>query len=155
MDKKLPVTEFTFKLTDPIKYAQAGDEVFSYELKLLAPTSRHRASLIRLKQGYFRSILSMQKNTQDRPAVVAENATTEPVVDMEIDGPTIMSLFYMSDIDLVALENEFKALLLSAGICEVAPGVKLQDKLLDAIKFEDFEKLMGEYLAVFIVSSST
>jgi hypothetical protein len=148
MAKKLPVTEMNYKLSEAVPYASKGEQVFSFNIKLKAPSGKHRAHLIRLKQGFFRAVLFAQKsNTNRQAAEPMDDAAVEA-----IDGKMLMQMFYMSDIDLVALQDEFRGLL-AANIGEIADGVPLTQFMIEQINQDDFEGLMGEYMAVFIVSS--
>ena len=152
MGKKLPVTEHIFKLDEPIKVASKGDEILVYEIKLKAPCGKHRNHLIRLKQGFFKAAMEANKSRPEAEidAVVADETETS----IEETAKTIMALFYMSNVDLVALEDEFKTLLVN-DIGEVSDGIRLNAHMIDQMSLSDFERLMSEYLAVFILSSST
>lgn len=150
---KLPVTEFTFKLTSPISFAHKGEQEFSFELKLKAPKGKHRANLIRLKQGFFRSILEQSK--ANSPTQAAAPPIDPDAPEFEWTSKIIMNAIYMSSIDIVALEAEFKSLL-CADLAEVHPGIALTSFMVDNdLAHEDFEELMGEYIAVFIASALT
>lgn len=148
--KAQPITEMNYKLSSAVPYASHGEQVFSFNIKLKAPLGRHRAHLIRLKQGFMRSVLAAQKNAPERAENIAENnVEAEPYV---ISGADIIKLFYGSDIDLVKLQDEFR-LLLAANIGEIAEGIPLNAYMIDQISQEDFEGIMGDYMAAFIVSS--
>lgn len=151
MTKKTKVlSEFKYTLQSPVKVARAGEEELIFNLTLKSPTAKHRSHLIRLKQGFLKAAVSAQRNN-----VIgnAENKTVEPE-DQEITGDAIMALLYISDIDLAALEEEFRTLLL-AGICEVLEGVNLNPYTAEQLSLQDFEGIMGAYMANFIISSST
>ena len=151
---KLPVTEFNFKLKSAIPFANKGEQEFSFELRVKAPSGKHRANLIRLKQGFFRSVLEIQSGAKPNPDASNSPPDTE-APDFKWTSEGIMQILYMSSIDVVALESEFKNLL-CADIAEVSPGISLTSFMVDnSMSHADFEELMGEYIAVFILSSST
>lgn len=152
MGKKLPVTEHIFKLDEPIKVANKGQEDLVYEIVLKAPCGKHRNHLIRLKQGFFKAAVEANKSRPDAGAeAVVEEAAEPSIVET---AKTVMALLYMSNVDLVALEDEFKTLILN-DLGVVSDGVRLNSHMIDQMSLSDFERLMGEYLAVFILSSST
>ncbi len=151
--KKIAKTEFEYKLSTPVKVAKKGDEELVFKIKLKAPTAKHRAHMIRLKQGFLKAVISAQNSATIKNAR-ADADTMAEAAEAKIDGAAIIGLLYISDIDVAALEEEFRNLLL-AGICEVDEGINLNAHMLDScVSLEDFESIMGEYLANFIVSSS-
>ena len=145
------ITEFNYTLKAPVKVAKGGEEELVFILKLKCPTAKHRAHLIRLKQGFLKAAVSAQRSNAMQ---VESNAPQEDEGHSEITGDAIMALLYISDVDLVGLEDEFRSLLL-AGVCEVLEGVNLNSHTAEQISLNDFEGLMGEYLANFIILSST
>lgn len=142
------MNNFNFKLTKPVEIAKKGDVELVFELEIRAPTGQNRAQLIRIKQGFFKALVSQSKAAA--PAAVSQDDQGANPFD-SMDGSQIMMLFYMSDVDLPALEDEFKKLLSQGGA--FADGVQLTPYHLDRIEFEEFERLMGEYIKVFIAPS--
>ena len=144
------MNSFNFKLRKPVEIAKKGDVELVFELEIRAPTGQNRAQLIRIKQGFFKALIAQQ-----RPGIAATQAqndapaTANPFADM--DGSAVVMLFYMSDVDLPALEDEFKKLLAAGGA--FAEGVQLTPYHLDKMDFDDFESLLGEYIKVFIAPS--
>lgn len=148
--KKKSISEFTHTLTSPIKVARKAEEELVFTLRLKSPTARHRAHLIRLKQGFLRAAVSAQRNQ----SLVNDAPKAAEPEDAEITGEAIMALLYISDVDLAGLEDEFRLLLL-AGVCETEDGVVVNPHTIEQLSLHDFEAMMGAYLANFIISSST
>ncbi|MCA6484100.1 MAG: hypothetical protein IM547_01705 [Chitinophagaceae bacterium] len=143
------MNSFNFRLKKPVEIAKKGDVELVFELEIRAPTAQNRAQLIRLKQGYFKAIISYEEpNRQD----VAHKTVEAPENPLDLmTGELIMAALYLSDVDLPALEEEFKKLLSARGA--FADGVPLTSFHLDQLDFDDFEALMGEYIKVFIAPS--
>lgn len=144
------MNNFNFKLSKPVEIAKKGEVELVFELDIRAPTGANRAQLIRIKQGFFKMIMQSSA-TEDGKAADKEKDGGNPLANM--NGNQVMMLFYMADIDLPALEEEFKRLLSQGGA--FADGVQLTPYHLDKLDFEEFERLMGEYIKVFIAPSLT
>lgn len=143
------MNNFNFKLHKPVEIAKKGDVELVFELDVRAPTGANRAQLIRIKQGFLKALMQQTSKTSGKAGAEDANDSGNPFDNM--DGGQVMMLFYMSDVDLPALEEEFKKLLSQGGA--FADGVQLTPYHLDKIEFEDFERLMGEYIKVFIAPS--
>ena|SRR3990167_9043702 len=137
-------SEFTFQLETPVSYHAGGNIVDGYELILKAPSNKQRHESAKLKQGFFRALKGMADNrgTVD---------TGEQKESAAISGSEVMSVIMMSDVDLSDYQENFRQLLLN-GACYVG-GVKLTQPIFESLSDSDTERLMGEYIANFLLAS--
>lgn len=147
-DKQL-ITEFNFKLSKPIKYADTNiaDEVLSVNVVLKCPQGKHRNYLIPLKQKFFRAMMDL--SSRDRNVKNESNEDSDDINKMT--GQSIMMLLYMSNIDMVEFLDQFKKMLLQGLI--YIDNVPMHSVMFDQIDPDDFEKIVGEYISNFLVSS--
>lgn len=139
-------SEFTFTLTNSIKFTEGGSQADGTTLLLKAPSNKHRRESAILKQGFFRAVKDMQQDN------APENVDTTAQQDDEDQGEGIVSLISMSDVDLVKYQESFRDLLLN-DVCYVNSTVKLTAPLYDSLSEVDTSKLMGDYLANFLLAS--
>lgn len=143
-DSKIP-EQIEFNLNKPVKYHKNGNEELSYQLTLYAPAGRHRQELVKLKQGFLKSISSLQGSYNQSNA----NQSQE---NQGIGSDEIIMILMMSDVDMNKYFDNFKALLCK-NICYVDPNQKLTEYIYDNIDLDDLERLLGEYLSNFLLSS--
>lgn len=137
--------EFTFELSTPISYARDGGFSESSTLTLKAPSNKQAREGARLKQSFWRALSDRQtKNTEPSESKDESND--------EIDGETIMAIIMSSNEDINKFQDDFKSLLLN-GVCFIDSSIKLTVPLYDSMSDADTERLMGEYLANFLLAS--
>lgn len=141
--------EFIFTLSGPLKYSNNGVFEFTNELILKAPSNKQRRESAKLKQGFFRALKSMQDSIANKPV----DDSVKPSNDDGIDADGIMPIIMMSDVDLCEFQDDFRSLLLNDA-CIVNETIKLTAPMYDSLSDCDTEKMMGEYLANFLLSSS-
>lgn len=138
-------SEFTFTLTSPLQYHDSGKLEDGYELILKAPSNKNRIESAKLKQGFFRAMKGL---SDTRGNVQSES---ESASDSVISGSEVMSVIMMSSVDLAEYQENFRVLLIS-GVCSVK-GIKLTSPMFDSLSDSDTERLMGEYIANFLLAS--
>jgi hypothetical protein len=136
-------SEFVFTLETPLKYHAKGDIAYCNELTLKAPSNKQRHHSARLKQGFFRALKGMSDNRGEIDAKEEKEG--------EISGSDVISIIMMSNVDLVEYQESFRELLLS-GAC-FAGDEKLTSPMYDSLSDSDTEKMLGEYVAVFLLAS--
>lgn len=141
-------SEFEYVLQEPIKYAAKGEENLGFKLTLKAPTAKHREYLIKLKQQFFKALAGLRNNNQNAAEAASDQAGPE-----ELEGKQILMMLYMSGIDMVDFQNTFRALLLQ-GLVKI-DEVQLNSHLIDQVGQDEFENIIGEYIASFLLSSWT
>lgn len=138
-------SEFTFKLIKPIPYHDGGNsEAIAKELILKAPSNRQRRQTAKLKQGFFRALNDIQNSKQDS-GESSDNAE-------EISGEAVLTIIMMSKVDFADYQDVFRELLLN-DIAFITDNQKLKSHNYDEISDTDSDKLMGEYIANFLLSS--
>jgi len=140
-------SEFVFQLSNPLEYHEKGQIEFANELTLKAPSNRQRHQSAKLKQGFFRAIKSMADNT----GRVETNADKSGEKEEELTGESVIEIIMMSSVDLVDYQESFRELILN-DVC-YAKEQKLTAPMYDKLSDNDTEKLMGEYIANFLLSS--
>lgn len=139
------INTFEFTLTDPLKYGYKGEERLGFLLTLKAPTAKHRDYLIKLKQQFFKALAGLRNNVKEVEAQADDSG--------ELDGSQVMMMLYMSGIDMVEFQNTFRALLLQ-GLVHIE-DLQVTPHLLDQLGQDEVERLMGEYMSNFLLSSWT
>lgn len=139
-------SEFTFTLTAPFKYSEKGVFIDCTELKLYAPSNKNRNECAKLKQGFFRALKDLESMGKNQP----ESKETK---ESTIDGDAIVSIIMMSDsVDFEKYQENFR-LLVTNGVCDMSSTVKLNSDMFNNLSDADTERLLGEYLANFLLSS--
>jgi hypothetical protein len=136
---------FEFYLNSPVSYHKAGEEEKSYQLTLYAPKGKHRQELIRLKQGFLKAITSLQNMSTGQARAEAEE-------QQGIGSQEIVMALMMSDVDMNKYFEDFKALLCK-DVCYVDSNQKMTEYIYNNMDLEDLERLLGEYLSNFLLSS--
>lgn len=137
-------SEFTFTLSKPIKIAVKGQLEEVNELLLFAPSNKQRREACKLEQGFFRALKSMADDKGDVAEAAKDDGKT-------ITGDEVLSIIMMSDVDFDEYQEIFKKLLLS-GICKVFDETFVPS-MYDLMNHNDTSRLMGEYLANFLLAS--
>jgi len=134
--------EFIFTLVKPFPYHDKGTETLCTELILKAPSNKQRRQTAKLKQGFFRAL--PKDDGQDKGKGSG---------DGKITGTQIITIIMMSqEVDLGEYQESFRDLLLNGGAM-VNDSQKLTAPLYDNMCDQDTQKLMGEYIATFLLSS--
>ncbi len=153
-------SEFTFTLRKPIPWinqSNHGTEEFASELLLKAPSNRQRRQTAALSQGFLRAIHYGQQSAQAQKHIEdvnfrSKNTNNTGDKDKILTGAEILSAVMLSDVDYVTYQEIFRTLLL-AGVASVSDGQKLTPAMYDDMSAEDSQNLMGEYIAIFLISS--
>lgn len=141
MTAKLP-SEFVFELDEPLEYAYKGDPAEATFITLLAPTSKQMDHCAFLKQAFFRAI----------PRDIEEKDEEEDKSD-PVTGAGIMQLILMSrDVDFGPVLITGRELLTS-GVALIEGETKLNKPLAEKLGMDVLEKMVGEYMANFILAS--
>ncbi len=141
------VTEFQYRLLNPLPYSSGGDIIDGTFITLSAPSSRNSKECAKLKQAFFRSI--------DQNAEVDEDAK-EAAAESEHTGEGVMIMLAMSkDVELDDVMDTARRLFTSGNNIAMVEGEgKLTSPLVDKMTMDDFEKMTGEYMLRFILASA-
>ena len=137
--------EFTFLLEDEIQYSKDGEFVKTKKLLLIAPSNKQRRDVIRLQQSFMQAIKSSMNSFSDSKAKKTTGNET-------LKGDEIIAMLLMSEIDICAMLDSFRDLLLS-GSCLLDGKVDFKEIHFDEISINDSQKLMGEFIANFLLPS--
>ncbi len=149
-------SEFTFTLRQPIKYhgTDGGAQEEAHELRLQAPSNKQRHQTAALRQGFLRAVHYGQQRAAEANNIpnITPPTGNNSNKDQTLHGPEILSAVMMSNVDFVAYQETFRILLLG-GVAFLNDGQKLTSPLYDQMSDEDTINLMGEYIAIFLISS--
>lgn len=134
--------EVEFVLEKPIDYAVSGEIAKGTLLILKAPSSRNQKERIRLQQGFFQAITALKSDAEAK----------KDAGSAEIKGAEVLALMLSSSVDMVAFHEDFKRLITS-GVCLVEGTEALTAPLYDKLHPDDLDRMLGEYLSAFILSS--
>jgi hypothetical protein len=143
-------SEFIFQLSTPIYYQEDGDaRVEARELTLKAPSNKQRRESAELKQGFMRTLKAMANDSGD----VEVDANAKGADKKETGSDEILSIMMMSkEVDFVDYQESFRKLLLN-DIAWITEKQRLTSPLYDTLSDEDTDRLLGEYLSTFLLSS--
>ncbi len=139
-------TEFRFTLSKPIKYAHGGADQESDFITLHEPSYKHMDKCIPLKQAFFRAGAQLADNDSG-DAGPSDGESTDMTAE------NLMSMFYMSDEDMVKIMLHAVELFKMPGIAMAGGEQQLKAPMIDTMSNEDLEKMTGEYILNFIVAS--
>lgn len=141
--------EFEFFLQDEITYSDGrGEAIKTKKLFLKAPSNKQTKYAFKLQQKFMQA---MKSNMADMKNQAASNQS-ETKTDEKLNGDSIFTALLMSSIDISEFLEDLKMLLIS-GACLVDGKVELIEAWFDLIGFEDKGKLLGEYIASFLLPS--
>ncbi len=137
--------EFDFKLNQPLKYTAEGQNAETMSLILIAPSQKDGRLASKLKQGFMRAVKSLQKDNVQQ-SQTAETSTSK------ISASEIVMMLYMSDVDVDEYKEIFNELILN-GNCQLDSKQKLTRPLYEKLPTEETDRMLGEYLENFMMSS--
>ena len=148
-------TELEFKLETPVAYQCDGGNHQGSLLILKAPSNKVRAHRARLKQAFMQAIAEGEdRGAKDSPEVKDPEAQKDVIIeDDEMGGYVLMMLYAAKNINIVEIIEEFKSLLVHGKCCRVEGSVDMTSSIFDSMDADDSDRLMGEYLANFILAS--
>ena len=142
------MTEFTFTLLDPIKVGEKNLNT----LRLCAPKACHKAFTAKLQQGVVTSL----KEAADNEINSKQEKVSSDVVAAPAQGlgdtyvMTLLAVKNAGDNFFSDFCKNFISLLLQPDICFLGDH-KLGSGWLDRMSNDDFDKVMGEYIAHFLL----
>lgn len=138
--------ELRFDLKNPVEFSLNGELAKGEFILCKGPTFKESKQCSILKQAFFRALPDIDSNTD-----VPEKTDDSPV---DIKGTDVIVLLSRSkEVDLGMVLDVAKKLLTS-GVAMMEGEVKLTSYVIDKMTYYDFERLVGEYMANFILESS-
>lgn len=150
--------EVHFKLTTPFEYAFKGEKRVADFISLTAPNMRQHHLAAPLAQSVMK-MFSTAYTGEDREAItqaIEDKKENEVIEEKEseetVDAETILTLMYSSKtVDINVIFEQAKTLF-KFGIALIDGESKLNDHLIHEMAVKDFENLVGEYIANFIIA---
>jgi hypothetical protein len=152
------IKEFEYTLSSPIKYQFNGEHLETNILYLKAPADVHRKIAPKIAQNVMRAFMAQNENFETKKKDGKKGKKDEEEIqekkEGEITKEVIIMLLYSSRvIDIVEFKEEFRELLLSAGICSLNNNVYLSTGHLQQIDQREIDDLMGDYISNFLLPS--
>lgn len=135
---------FDFTLSESIEYQSEGSTQTASMLELTAPSVNNRKRVAKLKQGFMRAINDLQGDKSVEGG--------EKDKDHKIKPEEVLALLQMGSVEYDEYIDIFVNLLVS-GVCKIDGKEPLTAIRVDNISFTDIERLLGEYLVNFILTS--
>jgi len=143
-----PKKEFEFILQEDLQYADGtGGFAKAKKMLLRAPSTKQKKYSIKLRQGFMQAVKS-NVDTFSKSKNTAKTSSSHE----EMKGEEILGLMLMSDVDMVGFCDTFKDLLID-GCCLVDGKIVLTLSLYEGLSDEETSRLMGEYIANFLIPS--
>ncbi len=138
--------EFDFELNVPFDYAHKGEQFQSSFIKLIAPSAKHARFCAPLKQAIFRSLPNDAGGKEE---------VDEKEKSQKLEGQTLMALIYQSEtVELSQVLLWARELFISKPAIALVEGVeRVTNPIIDVMHPDDFEEMIGEYIANFVVAS--
>ena len=146
-------SEITFKLNVPFEYAVNGAVATASLLILKAPSNKQRFQRAKLKEFFYIAFNDSNAKAKDEPAEAPKEVASEPPSEEAFAEYVIQTLYSCDKVKITEVLDEFKALLLSDGICKVEGEINLTQALYDKMDADDSDRLIGAYYAAFILAS--
>jgi len=138
-------TETQFDITKPFEYAFKGEQRRAEFVTLLPPTMKQHSQAAALKQSIIRIVTGALRGTDD-------GSSDDKDVDEPITSKMVIATIYGSDCVDVNVVWEQARLLLKEGVALIDGEQKLTVPLMEKMDPDDFENMVGEYIANFTLA---
>lgn len=152
-----------YALLGELKYATHDGEMNEAQfIEMNAPTGRHSRYVAALRQAIVKAIveegrvsaaLDSEEVRQGPPAPEKEPAEDEDEQVEIADGIEIVNILARSSVSLADTYKIARELFLQKGILKVDGDVQMTQMLIDKMTAQDFERLVGSYIANFTLPS--
>ena len=145
----------TVELSQPISYAHKGEMQEADFVELIAPNYKQLENFIPVKQAFLAAVTSTANNASEEEKAKAKAKTGEEKAKKEeITGNEVMMIMMQSKCDMTKIYL-YCAELFKSGAALVGGEQKLTAPIIEAMPLNDFDKLVGGYIANFIATSLT
>lgn len=139
------MSEVTYSLKTPFEYSSKGEQIQASFISLTAPSYKQLENAAPIKSAFMQAVL----NIADSDVGDTEVSGEKP----EIDSNQVMQVLYSSpDVNMPSVLVSAAALFKS-GVALVDGQEKMTQPLIDKMQLDDFEGLVGAYIANFIMPS--
>lgn len=147
MSKEKQLKEFEFTLSEPVTIHKSGQSVPVAKILLKCPNSRQQRDRLIIKNGFL-----YNKNQSTATATDTEQKANDVIDNLTESQKILGGLFSTKTADeMDEILNAFKRLLLDG--CGTFEGITATDHYLNQIDGDDFDSMLGEYIANFILPS--
>jgi hypothetical protein len=144
--------EIDFVLNDPVEYHNKGQSELLNKVVMTAPTAAMVKYTAPLKQIFMECFTDQITALKDLPVSEIEKAREEAKKDNNDFDSNGVSMVLSRTKEPEKLHQAFKELC-CAGVIKTPNGEKIALHTLDKFLLDDYERLLGEYLANFILGS--
>jgi hypothetical protein len=141
------MSETIYTLKTSFGYSSKGDTIDATFLSLSAPNFLQIDKVAPIKQAFVSAISSMKSSLPSELQEVESEGEDEA-----ISAKQCMQVLYASAVDISKVLQDAQKLLVS-GVVLVDGEIRLTRALLEKLTMEDFEGVLGEYIANFIMPS--
>ena len=140
-------SEFDFSLSESIVYHSGNSaECTCDTLVLKAPSNKDRKRIFKVQQMFLQATKSMMRMSEDHV-----NTPDPSDANADLDASMIVSVIMMSSVDFGDFADAVCNLLYKN--CYLDDDTKLNETLFDKISLDDAQRLVGEYVANFLLPS--
>lgn len=147
-----------FQLTSPVTYHKGGQKEETNILFLKAPSNKQKIASRNLKQIFGRVIKGSEQQSTDNKISSSVGASNEfnneeDIKEIFNGGAIFFLLLSSKEVNINDCFKELKQLM-TTGCAEIDDGINLSLMGYDQINEEDEERLLGEYLSNFLLTST-
>ena len=147
----MEATEITVTLDNPFTYSYRGDSREAEFITIHPPTMRQHKQAAALKQSIIQMSVKAATgadSTEEEEGEAVDDPKSED--DEGFNAEEIILTLYASEhVDINVVFQQAEDLLLCQGIAMIDGEQKLNGPLMQKMTPDDFEKLVGEYIANF------
>lgn len=138
--------EVTYELLEPFSYAKDGQPVEASFVTLKAPSYKQAKHATPIKQAFMKSMFKMTENME------IPEEKPDPVEDSIQSGEEVMQLMSAFYDDLTPIKIHAEELF-KKGVALIDGEVVFTNPLLEKMSFDDFDNMLGTYVANFLAPS--
>jgi hypothetical protein len=139
-------SEVRYELKTPFGYAYKGDTEQASFITLQAPTYKSLAHVSPIKQAFTAAIAEVSEGVEQSDAEANADDSSD------ITGAAVLQLMYRWSGDMYKI-HLYAAELFKSGAALIDGETALKAASLDKMSSDDFEGLVGDYIANFIAPS--
>ena len=144
------MSEYIYTLKSPFSYARKGENVEAEFITLTAPNFKQLPLSAPIKQAFMTAITEVHDSADSTTATETPEKADDD--DSGLTAGGVLQVLYRSSCDMVKILLHAEQLFKS-GTALVDGEVKLTTPLMEKMQGDDFERLLGAYVANFIAPS--
>lgn len=149
----METTEAKVPLSTVLKFGDAqGQQQDGTFVQITAPSNKVGLHCASLDQKFQQAVMELQQ-AQAEKNKDALPATKQEEKSEEVSGDEILSVLMISQINMPEYMAEFERIILSGQSCLINGEIKMTKTLWEDVSYRDAKKILGEYMANFIIVS--